>query len=299
MKLAFLKLSPVVNLVSKSLVLISLLASASIQAESLCFDPLPQEEIDKHFRTKKPPAPTFWSKLLKLPPKKPADGVISIQTIDRGTGDKINLDYYALTFTPPPGTTLSSMFLTIRRGFPEIVNATGENDFKPYAVKRGDSISRRNAKLWRQQDLKNATMTFVLKQHRPALAMRATLGPTLVIKHGDVQVGCYSNTDFIFMTLNSKSGFRHPVAGNRGFALKDNGDGSWTFYSMGADRESGWGGAVLAKAKNLSSDGVFIEGHTFWLNFYPSLRRFLFFQGAKFNKDSFIFISNRYDYPLP
>ncbi|MBK8442191.1 MAG: hypothetical protein IPL35_01740 [Sphingobacteriales bacterium] len=38
---------------------------------------------------------------------------------------------------------------------------------------------------------------------------------------------------------NSLDGF-HPVSGNRRFGLRDNGDGTYTFFTQGVDRLTGW-----------------------------------------------------------
>src|SRR5262245_12160105 len=48
---------------------------------------------------------------------------------------------------------------------------------------------------------------------------------------------CYSSSMNRILG-NSSKGCKHPVSGNRGFGIKDNGDDTWTFYSKAVDRET-------------------------------------------------------------
>ena len=99
-------------------------------------------------------------------------------------------------------------------------------------------------------------------------------GFNMTRQNGDVQATCASDTDFIFSTVDAEKDDEHPVSGNRGFGLKDNLDGTWSFYSMGADRLTD---DLINKVRipQLSNRGkdVFELGEDFWISFYGELSK--------------------------
>ncbi|WP_435456590.1 hypothetical protein [Variovorax sp. LT2P21] len=203
--------------------------------------------------------------------------VKQILKIRDGIGDKFNLDYFAITFSAPPGKTVSEFFVEMRQAFPIFAGATGQNVFRPYGFKvldPKDPDRIENGKKWAQVDHTGALMTFLLLG--VSISKTPFSGPeqnTLVQQYGDVQSICTSPTDFIFATVETDTD-KHPVSGLRGFGLKDNSDGTWTFYSKAADRRSN---SWLNKAVVRTGMGpdVFYKGRQFWDGFYAKMKEHL------------------------
>lgn len=219
----------------------------------------------------------------------PASGVVPAKHVKRilrlrdGIGDKFNLDYFTLTFSAPRGKTVQEFFLEMRQAFPLFAGATGENAFRPYGFKvldPKDPDRIENGKKWAQVDHAGAVMTFLLLG--VSISITPFRGPeenTLTQQYGDVQSICSSPTDFIFATVETETS-THPVSGIRGFGLKDNGDGTWTFYSKAADRRSN---SLVNKPIVSTGFGpdVFYKGRQFWDRFYTKMKEYLESNGLK------------------
>jgi hypothetical protein len=213
----------------------------------------------------------------------PAKHVKRILKLQDGIGDKFNLDYFALTFSAPPGKTVPQFFLEMRQEFPVFAGATGANVFRPYGFKvldPNDPDRIENGKKWAQVDHTGALMTFLLLG--VSISKTPFSGPeenTVKQQYGDVQSICSSPTDFIFATVESDTD-THPVSGIRGFGLKDNGDGTWTFYSKAADRRSDiWMNKPIVRT-GFGPD-VFYKGRQFWDKFYAKMKEHLESKGLK------------------
>ncbi len=252
-----------------------------------------------------------WSELVSYSPplalNLPPEVVEVLKIKENGYGPRINLDYYSITFTKHPTLSPSAFFLQMRLAFSSFVaGSTFENRFLPYedSAQPNDPVRKRNDEAWHTAEPLGAVMSFVLK----SIGLSYTNSLLyFVAEQGDVIVGCSTPTDFIFTTLKTKANGYHPVAGNRGFGLKDNGDSTWTFYTKGADREVAVYGT--RKASNFiakkdvdaadSEEAVFILGHRFWLRFFPEVITYLEKQNMKVIQGAFIKNnSHRYPYPL-
>jgi hypothetical protein len=165
------------------------------------------------------------------------------------------------------------MFLELRLHFKEFAEAkTGYYSFGPYKT---SDAEKANEKLWASKNPKGALMSFNLDTRFANAFFRN--GTYLIYeKFGDVQVTCATETDIVFSTVETKKGGTHPVNGNRGFGLKDSGDGTMTFYSKAADRESDF-------KMNWSAD-VFAKGQEFWEVFYDAMVEYLNGQNLKAKK---------------
>jgi len=265
-----------------------------------------------------------WKDLVQFMPVVHEEGVVRVQTIPNGFGDKINLDFYSITFRKDPTRSLSVVFRDIRRHFNSFTHdaetfyeESADTYFLPYRASPSadDLSSKRNKMVWESEDPKGAVMSFVLKSYTPALALAATThGIRIVQEQGDVVATCATQTDFIFTTVYTLKDTYHPVSGHRGFGIRDNGDGTWTFYSKGADREtkmeSGaeyFGNIALRHGAmnpeiegsplKENPDAVFQVGHKFWLHFFSNLEGYLDQRGMTVNYNSFIKNSQRYAYP--
>ena len=208
-----------------------------------------------------------------------------VLSIDKGTGDVINLDYYAITIDAIPGKTIHQFFREFRKSLPRDLFAhTKHYSLKPYSSK--------NVDVWNADNPKGAVMTFVLAGYTPKIP--ATLRSTrLELENGDVVLSCYSDLSFVFSTIKTEKNGHHPVAGNRGFGVKDNGDGSWTIYTKAADRLNDYFGNTIATLME-GKGSVFKMGHEVWIELLNNLHQ----KFAKYNPRNKVINSKRYEYPL-
>jgi hypothetical protein len=279
------------------------------QQAQKCFTPLAKPESTNS---------ADWKKdFIDFNPTVKPEGVVQVYKITDGVGDKINLDFYSVTFHKPSDSnmTIERVFREVRQHFPRFVadnpgregGPSGSN-FKPYGATSdpNDRLFKNNLKLWLSDNPTGALMSFTFKSYTVgALSGRALM---IVAEQGDVAVECASKTDFIFATVYTENHTEHPVSGYRGFGIKENpGTDTWTIYAMAADREtkspSGrqYIGNFLLKnhlAPGIEGgeDAIYREGHKFWLVFFPNLVDYLEDEGMKFVRESFITNSCRYAY---
>ncbi len=287
-----------------------LLLSGPAAAQN-CFDPLASPMSQQ---------PADWKRLIDWKPTTTNPEVVELQRISDGRGSNINLDYYAYTFKKHPARTIQEVFQRTRRSFETYARGSkrdpGQQFFLPYrSGSVPDTVQKESAKLWASSQPAGALMTFVLVSHQPVLVLRATLegklgGLGVVLEQGDVLATCSTELDFIFTTAHTKSGGWHPVSGNRGFGMKDNGDGTWTFYTMAADRRAPYLGGRMAEAdayrRNAShpfeskqsdpSEALYLKGHEFWLAFFAAMIEDFEKQGMTIVRETVN--SRRYAYPL-
>jgi len=246
-----------------------------------CFSPLANPKSSD---------PNDWQDLLNFSPTTTNPEVMEIQRLSSGSSDNVNLDYYSYTFRRHPSKTIQEVFLSMRKKFP-IYAKGGRVDsgqyFLPYRKSAGpDEIQKTNEKVWLSSNPNGALMSFVLATLQPVLTLHATLGTLKpVLEQGDVLVTCASDLDFIFTTVRTIKDDWHPVSGNRGFGLRDNGNGTWTFFTKATDRAAPYIGVTLDKAvvrafnlanpfsKNApdADDHIFQLGHEFWLRFFETM----------------------------
>jgi hypothetical protein len=261
-----------------------------------CFEPL----LDQTSRD-----PKNWIDIASKPPidVKLAHGVKRLLRLSNGKD--ANIDYYFVRFAQPPGKSINAVFKDLRLNFPLFAKADGTRytDFKPYPFanttvythsgpqtfnkSEDDKDRATNTKLWESDVPTGALMSFALGTGFINSFLR-TAAAYFKVKLGDLQVTCASTTQFMFSTVESERGGIHPVAGNRGFGIKDNNDGTWTFYSKATDQVSDFGGNVIP--------GVFCKGHNFWLGFYPAMMRYL--NANKMHVQEF-FVGNHGPAPYP
>jgi hypothetical protein len=258
-----------------------------------------------------------WRDLVDFAPSiNPPQGATQFQRIADGRLDKINLDFYSVTFSKPSGT-IEDFFVDVRKRFGLFARGENkENDFIPYRGAAGpDSLQTRYDALWKSSDPKGALMTFVLATLNSLAFAGTTQGLHVVGKNGDVVATCSSPTDFIFSTVTSERNSQHPVNGNRGFGIADNGDGTWTFYTKGADRETSgstfdprhptqpmFSANFFARLQARpaigpeADDTIFQFGNRFWVGFFSALEDYLNRIGLRVRDRTMN--TKRYDYPL-
>jgi hypothetical protein len=214
-----------------------------------------------------------------VPHGKKADGVNRFLPFAGGTGNVMNIDFYYVMFNQPTGKTPKQLFKELRQNYATFAKGdAGDFDFGPYGDSDDPNDKKRkdNDKLWNSDDPTNALMSFNLDTLWPNTFIGAGIAH-IKTQAGDLQVTCATDTDFIFSTVDSEKGGPHPVAGNRGFGLKDNGDGTWMFYSKAADMESvlKWNKAAHMLSAVRLTGSIFCLGHKFWMNFFPAMSKYL------------------------
>jgi hypothetical protein len=245
-----------------------------VRCNATCFEPLPLNDLMsrdpakfKDLRDWVPPANSEAKEVKDfLSPSK--DEYVKVKDI-------VNIDFYYVTFKAPSNKALKDVFKDIRLQFGSFARGQdGEFDFLPYGkFFELYAYSEANRKKWESDDPIGALMSFKLDTQFPHTKWYTKAGAKrlLQVVHpwGDVQATCTSTTDFIFSTVKSLRGWSHPVAGNRGFGLRDAGGGNWMFYSKAVDRES------TSVFNKVSGKGVFCYGHLFWLEFYANMKNYL------------------------
>jgi hypothetical protein len=169
----------------------------------------------------------------------------------RGHG-AVNNDYYGITIDKRSDTAESVMSLLRRELSTVIFQGTS------YSVEPRDAA---NAQRWSSPDPHGVIMSFTL----------AAIPGVMPLERGSVVVSCISPTDFVFSTVRTDRDGWHPVAGNRAFGVRDNGNGSLTIWTKAADRvvDAGLFGALPEALR----EEIFNQGHAVWLRLLDNLQR--------------------------
>lgn len=292
--------------------------------DSPCFTPLPNTERPQDF--------TQWSTIYskQLPSTAilaDSKGFKKYQRLDTDASGSINLDYYGLSFRRDqsnPAEPVATIYDKLRRAFYYVAVSPSSDaplGFFPYqdvalTNPSGDSqVGKHNRDRWESTNPLGAMMTFIVSNQPYTLFSLDPSKMGLAFKTISVVVVCASKQDFIFSTVTSDGDGIHPVSGYRGFGLRDNSDGSLTFYTMGTDREtyiSDQGaqrlhpypgnlalrlGAMSPKIP-MGSDAPFIAGDQFWIEFFGNLQSYLNRHNYQTTPYTANRLSNRYPYPL-
>lgn len=193
-----------------------------------------------------------WKELSSLKPKKALNSVItSIQRIDTdGVGD-VNLDFYAVTIDAN-GQTPERLLKELRENIQSAVYAG-----TTYTVGPFDEDSKRK---WDSTNPLGAVMVFTLAGF-----------PVVPFERGAVVVSCTDAKSFVFSTVSIAGATNpedHPVAGNRGFGVQKNADGSLMIYVKAADRRKGNNNTFAA----MGSEKIFDLGADVWLGLLENLK---------------------------
>jgi hypothetical protein len=89
------------------------------------------------------------------------------------------------------------------------------------------SYSPWDQKAWESNNIMNTVMTFHIRGDN--------IDPTINIDDAAVIVTSATDMQWIFTTITAPKDGTHPVSGNRMFALVANKDGTYTFFTKGAD----------------------------------------------------------------
>ena len=172
-----------------------------------------------------------------------------VQTVDGGVGN-YNRDYWEITFRPVVGQTPQSVLADLRAGFGSIV-------FRRAPMGKFQGYDAANRAKWMSEKPLGAVMTFVLMD----------VVDLVDFEQGSVVVSCASDTDWIFSTVTTAKDGVHPVAGNRGFAVRANADGTMSVVVKAVDR------IVDAQPYAAAEAGIYFAGELIWKGMMANLRQ--------------------------
>jgi hypothetical protein len=224
-----------------------------------------------------------WSNLMSLRP--PAAMQRALRTrfgaglldwtghrLESGQGD-INLDYYPVRVTKLPvlsGTPIHANQLL------NIIRKTISSRVDPARAQFSAYDDAVDGPVWTSDSPFGA----VVHIHIPAF------GP--MFDDGSVVVSAHDTQRWVFSTLWTPRDHGHPVSGNREFGFFQNQDGSYTFYTRGADRTTG----ALDYA---ASPMVFAGADALWQSLQDGIVAYVTSNGGEAAKEARL--SVRYPWP--
>jgi hypothetical protein len=187
-----------------------------------------------------------WEDLISF---QPSEDIISynrggfldsyLHEIDEAYGDELNLDYYSITITSLPENFSD----------PEALLEHVRLNFGDFLEGGGTEFGEYNEENWTRFQSDNPTGSIV--------HFDVFLGP---INPGDLSVitAKAQSNYWVFSTIRTTRDLKHPVSGNRQFGLVDNLDGTYTFFTRGADRPT-------SKLDSWMSNSIFEGAHRLWI----------------------------------
>jgi hypothetical protein len=238
-----------------------------------------------------PPALDYWRDLINFrPPVAIQAGVkaritwygqaMSVHHIEDAYGP-INLDYYPVTVSSLPQLFASPMDLLrhIRTRINDFVD-TQIAEFTPYDPAY-------DAALWDPGayglPMLGAVIHIDMKEN-------VDLWGSANVDDGSVVVADAGPSYWTFSTIWTPDDFAHLVSGNRQFGFVSNVDGSYTFFTRGADR-------CTSRVDNFLQDTVFSAGHALWVSFQQRIEAYVVDHGGSASRGSWL--SSRYEWDGP
>lgn len=194
-----------------------------------------------------------WAELERLQAAANLNSLImEVQTIQtRGHGN-INNDFYSITVDKRSDTP-ESILAFIRREISTLIFRGTSYSVEP--------MDEANGRRWSSNSPLGSVMSFTL----------AAIPNVMPLERGSVVVSCVSSTDFVFSTVRTDRDGWHPVAGNRAFGVRDNGNGSITIWTKAADRVVT--GGVFGTLPEALREKLFEQGHVVWVRLLENLER--------------------------
>ncbi|WP_426065372.1 hypothetical protein [Flavobacterium sp. DSP2-3-1] len=218
-------------------------------------DPLKKEIAGKWLKIKKELAsnPTFllkvpcleipkWQALVKFtPPQSVKDKIqildnqllltdYNIQYLEHASGAAINLDYFPVTINTLPKNPVTGLKFTpteflnyVRLNINNFVD-TNISRFSPTTLSTGYNESQ----IWNSSNPLGAIIHINISQ--PAG------DGSVICSQSDSNHWIFTTIEVPWKPTNSNADGIHPVSGNREFGLIQNSNGTYTFYTRGADR---------------------------------------------------------------
>ena len=172
----------------------------------------------------------------RLRPADPTRNLQWVQRIQDAVGDHVNLDFYPVRLSVLPvvdGKQLQAPeFLEYIRknlnAFVDVKLSTFTPSTDPWFVYGG----RKNLEKWNSSTPVGSVVSIRMDDPKGEWGFRTGVGK------GSVLVSDVATDHWVFSTIHSAEDGTHPVCGNRQFGFIALGDGSFVFYTRGADRVS-------------------------------------------------------------
>ena len=189
----------------------------------------------------------------------------------------ISLDYYPVRVTRLPtqipdivsSPSATDLLRHIRYHINDFIDTTN-CEFSPYDSAEGTK--------WLSADPLGAVIHIDMK----------TLGGWFNPDDGSVVCSAITPQYWVFSTVWTTGDFGHPVSGNRMFGFVTNADGSYTFFTRGADR-------TTSAADYNGSKIVFGSAHTLWQSLQQKIAAFVNANGGAATVETPVVA--RYDWP--
>jgi len=206
---------------------------------------------------------SFWNDLINFqPPQSVIDHCehlnYSIQNMQHAWAPYVNLDYFSLTISDLPiingvQSTPGEFIEYIRLNFSDF----DDDNLGEFSIIPSD------VNMWGSSIPLGTIFTI-------------NIAPIAGFLGDDGSITCSSYDDgccWVFTTLNDhndnyQSDGTHPVSGNRQFGIISNQNGTYTFYTKGADRASTW-------FDNLISSYIYDGGTALWNTVITNVRNFV------------------------
>jgi hypothetical protein len=218
-----------------------------------------------------------WQKLVNLKPARQALAVLArrreddflfsgrytswkIQTINEGHG-LINLDYYPVHVSSLPSINNSrfsaNRFLNYFRKNINLFVDPDKSVFEPY--------DRNAASKWYSTQIVGSIIHIDLGPQKKGGI------PISGYDDGSVIVSDVSSSSWTFSTIQTPGDMQHPVSGNREFGFDAQPDGTYIFYTRGADRVTGWMDLLIQQ----TTGSIFDNGDILWRGMQQRLADFI------------------------
>jgi len=187
-----------------------------------------------------------------------------------------NLDYYSVTIKKLPiiqGNSVSAndflMFVRLNLGSKFL--DTSVASFSPYF----DAANTSETAKWNSTNPLGAIAHFAI--HLIGAVIPVVVNPSLLDDNAAVAVAEYAPDHWIFSTLWTTADFGHPVSGNREFGIRPQPDGSFIFYTRGADRPTSQVDLNAQRASGV----VFNGANKLWISLQQKVADFVNTNGGQ------------------
>jgi hypothetical protein len=179
-----------------------------------------------------------------------------IQTLQESKGATLNMDYFPVRVNQLPEGVTPEFFLDILRS---TFNSFLDSDITSFY---GYNYNEHN--LWTSDNPLGSILRFNM------LAIGGLEGLDNP-DDGSVITSDFQDSYWVFSTLQTPGDFGHPVSGNRRFGFTVNQDGSYTFYTRGIDRATGY----LDHAMQETTGLLFSKADQLWQSFQQNLADYI------------------------
>ena len=179
-----------------------------------------------------------------------------IEDLHEARGGRVNMDYYPINveFNPSSGMTPEAFFERMRRNLNDYLDHdVSEFRFYGFQSLPGEPYagSAEERSRWVSGQVVGTVGVF-------------DINTGINIDDAAVVASEYiPGRRWRFMTLETPGTFGHPVSGVREFGITSNGDGSYTVYTRGVDRVTGWLDVVFG-FKPGDENRAFVGGDALW-----------------------------------